>query len=112
MMNDQIHEAIKLADGFGWQPSSYLGSEKVYTFLGIIIAEDNEFYLQFYFDALAMQLMRQVNISDDHWVSIHEDEIEIWYKDEWEWEYHGYKYDDNLTMSLIESIVNSKVLKQ
>jgi len=60
-MNDLIKRAVELADGFSYEPIQGRPKEALIRFAAIAVNTTNTIYTSFILDALAAQLVRQVD---------------------------------------------------
>lgn len=109
---DYIRKAVELADGFQWRGETYLGRTNdpailVDTPAGTTFPCDDQFML----DALAAQLVRQVDALDNYYVLSGHDGSQVEYEDELEAYCVCTTEGPDRTMNTIKAIVDSKVLE-
>ncbi len=97
---DYIRKAVELADGFVPEALQVSGTENLQV----------GFEEQFFLDALAAQLVRQVDALPEHGVHIYPWDTQVQWRDNCCVAAHGDICANDRTMNTIKAIVDSKVL--
>lgn len=102
-MNDYIRKAVELADGFRWLNRDQV---EVPDLNNVVL---RPFEQQWFLDALAAQLVRQVDALDDIRCDVDSRYSEVWGNGQ---QTLGKHISDDRTMNTIKAIVDSGVLSE